>query len=333
MIKWHDLTKNNGFHLPFFSRKILEITDESCLEKRLIRNYQDRLILGNGSNLVIMKPYFDGLVIILKNKKIKVEKSGKNFLITASAGIDWHWFVMEMVSKGYYGLENLTLIPGTVGAAPVQNIGAYGVELSDFIHCINAFDLTSGKKIILRPRDLKFRYRSSMLKLEPNRFLVLSVVFKLFSRPSLRIDYEGIREVLEYEKLDYKNPNHIVSAIIKLRKAKLPDPATWFNVGSFFINPIVSKNQAEQIIKSYPDCPKFHLEFNKCKIFAGWLIEKVGLKGKFVGDFGLHKNHALVIVNRGAGKSSDLCILINIVRRKVFESFGIQLEIEPTIIK
>jgi UDP-N-acetylmuramate dehydrogenase len=256
----------------------------------------------------------------------------KSVYVRAGGGENWHDFVLWTIQNGWGGLENLSLIPGTVGAAPIQNIGAYGVELRDVFHQLKALDLQTGKLKTFRHKDCQFGYRDSIFKRElRGRYFITEVTFKLSLFPKLNISYGAIRQELAAKNITNPGIRDVSNAVIAIRSSKLPDPAKIGNSGSFFKNPEFSNRVFTKIQKLYPDMPFYPVSEERTKIPAGWLIEQCGWKGKRVGETGCHKDQALVLVNYG--KASGLEVWQHAVRvmESVKERFGISLEPEVNV--
>ncbi|PIE48295.1 MAG: UDP-N-acetylenolpyruvoylglucosamine reductase [Flavobacteriales bacterium] len=290
-------------------------------------------ILGGGSNVLFTQDY-DGLVIRVNTKgKEKVSEDSTTVLWRVQAGENWHDFVMWTLDQGYYGLENLALIPGTVGAAPIQNIGAYGVEVKDVVETVEVLDVdTFDIKDI--PHDAcAFGYRDSIFKRQKGKYIVLAVTFRLQKNAgTLVMDYGAVKAALAQMKVDAPTAEDVAQAVINIRQSKLPDPATLGNSGSFFKNPVVDFAVFETIQKTYPDVPHYKLNNTDVKIPAGWLIEQAGFKGKRFGDAGVHDMQALVLVNHGKASGQELFDLAQNIRQKVKVDFGIDLAFEVNIL-
>ncbi|MCL2075850.1 MAG: UDP-N-acetylmuramate dehydrogenase [Betaproteobacteria bacterium] len=293
-------------------------------------------ILGEGSNLVLTGD-FPGLVLKmeLKGRELAGE-DGDYYYVAAAAGENWHEFTQWTLENGYPGLENLSLIPGTVGAAPVQNIGAYGVEAGDFLYELEAFDCVSGEIRRFSAADCRFAYRTSIFKQEgwhlSGRFAILRVVFRLPKKWQPSTGYGDIEARLEREGISIPAPRQIAETVMAIRREKLPDPVTLPNAGSFFQNPVVAANLAAALTGAYPDLPAYPQANGNVKLSAGWLIEKAGWKGRNLGSVGMHEAQALVLVNRGGARFADVQNLARAVREAVFARFGIHLETEPVFL-
>lgn len=294
-------------------------------------------ILGGGSNLVLPS-VVTGLILQVKNLGRKLVHEDSDFwFVKSQAGENWNDFVQYTLQKGYWGLENLSLIPGTVGAAPIQNIGAYGVEIKDLLWEVTCIDLKSGESKVFSNKECRFSYRDSFFKQEgAGRYLVWDVTFRLPKKNTLHIDYGDIRK--EVERRDTEaNPRAVAEAVIHIRRTKLPDPQVIGNAGSFFKNPIVSQEVRQGLLAKHPDLVSFPyqdpfatadapLQF---KLAAGWLIDRAGWKGKKLGPVGMYEKQALVLVNHGGATSEDVWNLANRVAADVFATFGVHIEAEP----
>lgn len=286
-------------------------------------------VLGGGSNLVLPAAV-QGLVLKVANKGRELIREDNDFwYVKGAAGEVWHEFVQWTVQMGYCGLENLSLIPGTVGAAPIQNIGAYGVEVKDSIwevHCIN---LETGESEFFSTQDCCFNYRDSFFKQEGSgRYLVWDVTFRLPKNQTLHLEYGDIKKELEKLALT-PNPQNIAKAVIHIRQTKLPDPQVIGNAGSFFKNPVVSKKQRDQLLLKHIDLISYAYGDNHYKLAAGWLIDRAGWKGKRLGPVGMYEKQALVLVNHGGASAEDVWKLAEQVAKDVKATFGVDIEPEP----
>ncbi|WP_449422829.1 UDP-N-acetylmuramate dehydrogenase [Rhodanobacter lindaniclasticus] len=289
------------------------------------------LVLGEGSN-VLFTDDFDGTVLRMSTRGVQVESDGDSARIAVAAGERWDDFVRWTLGQGYAGLENLILIPGTVGAAPIQNIGAYGCEVAEFIESVEAWDLRERRVVMLDHATCAFAYRDSLFKHEPGRYIVTAVRFVLPRSRALRTDYAGIDEELARMGVDQPAPFHVAEAVVRLRTRKLPDPAVIGNAGSFFKNPIVDAAVAEALQCEHPDLPAWPQADGRRKISAGWMIEAAGFKGMREGDAGISNRHALVLVNHGHASGPQLWALAQQVIAGVHARFGVRLEPEPVVI-
>jgi len=291
------------------------------------------LILGGGSNLLFTRD-FNGLVIKNEIKGISVEEQSKAcVLVTAGAGEDWDNFVAYCVENNYGGLENLSLIPGVVGTSPVQNIGAYGVEVKDTIYQVTAYDIKTGQISVLNNTQCSFGYRDSVFKHTfKDRYVILSVTFKLDLNPEFHTQYGAITTELEAMGVEHLSLRAIRDAVISIRRRKLPDPLVVGNAGSFFKNPTVDGEVYSRLHDAFPEILAFELTGRKYKLAAGWMIEKCGWKGFRDGDAGVHTNQALVLVNYGQATGSQILALAQKIKHSVLEKFGVTLEMEVNVI-
>ncbi|MFH2143741.1 MAG: UDP-N-acetylmuramate dehydrogenase [Bacteroidota bacterium] len=291
-----------------------------------------RFVLGGGSNLLFTKN-FEGIIYYPKIKGIEILNKDKDFIeLRVGAGEVWDDFVRFCVDNEYYGIENLSLIPGNVGASPVQNIGAFGVEIKDFIYKVETVEINTGKIIEFSNSDCDFSYRHSFFKLSENqnRFIVTHVVFRLLKKAAFITHYGNVDDEIKNEK--EINLQTIRDAIVRIRNRKLPDPKELGNAGSFFKNPVVSSKIAEKIKAEFPNMPFFPAEDNNIKLAAGWLIDQCGWKGKRNGDAGVHDKQALVIVNYGKASGNDILRLSQEIKISVESRFDIILEPEVNIL-
>jgi UDP-N-acetylmuramate dehydrogenase len=289
------------------------------------------LILGGGSNILFTKD-FPGLVLHPDIKGIEILNETVDFVrLKVGAAENWDAFVKYCINRNYGGIENLSLIPGTVGSSPIQNIGAYGAEVKNSIESVLALDMENSKERIFNNTECQFEYRDSIFKREyKNKYLITYVIFNLSKRPVLVTNYGKIREELEkFNKIDI---SAIRQVVIRLRNKKLPDPKELGNAGSFFKNPIVEKTITNDIRKQFPGLPTNPISNTYEKIPAAWLIEKCNWKGKRIGDAGIYKHHSLVLVNHGKASGQEVLELAKKIRDSVVKKFGIKLEMEVTVI-
>jgi UDP-N-acetylmuramate dehydrogenase len=291
------------------------------------------LVLGEGSNLLFAGDVA-GIVLAIELADLRViEEQADHALVRADAGADWDALVRWTLDHGLQGLENLALIPGTVGAAPIQNIGAYGGEVGEFIDSVEAFDRDDGVLRTLSAVDCAFGYRESRFKREPARWIVTAVTFRLPREHALRLDYAGIREELAAMSVEQPTARDVADAVTRLRRRKLPDPTVIGNAGSFFKNPLVDATTADALKSSHPKLPVFPGGDPALrKLSAAWMIEASGWKGHRDGDAGVSAQHALVLVNHGRASGAQLLDLARGVAASVHERFDVQLEPEPRII-
>ncbi len=326
-----DLTPYNSFGVSQRAAYFADIQDvadlpqarEFAASKRL-----PLLVLGQGSNTLFVKDY-PGLILFMNNRGREV-LPGRGML-RAAAGESWHELVKFCLQKSLYGIENLALIPGTVGAAPIQNIGAYGVELDRFFVELEVFDLKTGEIRHMSKSDCEFAYRDSIFKQDPGqKLVVLSVTLQLSREPAPEFAYAGLTEALEGLE---KTPQNIFDAVCAIRRSKLPDPALLGNAGSFFKNPLISRSKLLVLRESYPDLPAWDTEdADLVKVPAAWLLDKKGWKGKWRGGAAVHEDHALVLVNRDKASGEDVLLLAQDMSSSVLEAFGIALQTEVRIV-
>jgi UDP-N-acetylmuramate dehydrogenase len=289
------------------------------------------LVVGGGSNLLLTGD-IDALVLRMASRGIRIthEDCG-GAIVEAEAGEPWHPFVQDMLARGLSGLENLSLIPGTVGAAPMQNIGAYGVEIKDVFHSLVALDRQTGELREFALQDCAFGYRDSVFKHQVGRWLILRVRFKLSFAATLHLDYGPVRQRLQEQGIEQPTPIHVSRAICAIRSEKLPDPAVLGNAGSFFKNPVVPAELAGRIKQEHPGLVAYPQAGGQVKLAAGWLIEQAGWKGFREGDAGVHALQSLVLVNYGAATGLELLKLAQRIQADILERFGVSLEMEPNL--
>ncbi len=325
----------NTFHIEAKASHFVEISSEEEFIQLILNGHTKQhqpLILGGGSNMLFTKN-FEGLAIKNNLEGIQIIKENdEHVFIKAAAGEVWHEFVLHCIAKNYGGLENLSLIPGSVGAGPIQNIGAYGVELKDTFHECEAIYLHDGSKRVFSAEQCKFGYRESVFKHElKGKYFISSVTFKLSKNPTFKTDYGQIQIELDRMGIKELSVKAISDAVCSIRRSKLPNPAEIGNAGSFFKNPVVTKSQFEKIKEKYPDISSYPNGEN-VKLAAGWLIEKAGWKGKTMGQCGVHKNQALVLVNYGSAVGKEIFDLSEQVIRSIKETFDVDLEREVNIL-
>ncbi len=332
-----DLRPLNSFGVAARARALARIDSHEGLMAAL--DYADREglpveVLGGGSNVLIVDD-LDALVLQPQLRGIEWRGQGDDgwIRVRAAAGENWHAFVGATLDRGAFGLENLALIPGNVGAAPIQNIGAYGVELERFVVAVEAFDRVERRFVRIEAADCGFSYRDSRFKHENGRHLIVAVEFALSGTPELRLDYAGLREELRAMDVSRPAPVDVFHAVAAIRRRKLPDPATLGNAGSFFKNPLLSLDRVEGLKAEYPGLPLYPAGRGQAKLAAGWLIESCGWKGFRDGDAGVHQQHALVLVNYGNASGRDILALARRIQVDVQARFGVELEIEPRVLK
>ncbi|MFW6754397.1 UDP-N-acetylmuramate dehydrogenase [Pseudomonas glycinae] len=287
------------------------------------------LVIGGGSNLLLTAD-IPALVLRMASRGIRVvSDDGNRVVIEAEAGEPWHPFVQHTLAQGFSGLENLSLIPGTVGAAPMQNIGAYGVEIKDVFAGLTALDRQTGELRDFSLEECRFAYRDSVFKQQPGRWLILRVRFALDRVAHLHLEYGPVRQRLTEQGIEQPTPTDVSRAICSIRSEKLPDPAVLGNAGSFFKNPLVPAAVVAQIKAQHPDLVAYAQPDGQMKLAAGWLIERAGWKGFREADAGVHKLQALVLVNYGAATGLQLLDLAQRIQKDISERFNVELEMEP----
>lgn len=321
----------NTFGIDVIAKRFAVVNELKDLLE-LIKTEKHFFILGGGSNLLLTSN-IDYLVIYLNTKGIVANYLDDNFvLVTAAAGENWHEFVLETLSNNYGGLENLSLIPGNVGAAPIQNIGAYGVEIKDVFHHLQALEIATGKIKTFDLEDCNFGYRNSVFKNElKGKFIITSVTFKLTTKNHrLNSSYGAIKDYLQ--NVENYTITEISNAVIAIRNSKLPNPKEIGNSGSFFKNPVIPTPHFNRLLQQYADIPGYKISNDEVKVPAGWLIEKSGFKGIKQGEAGVHKKQALVLVNYGNASGKDILNLAKKIKNTVKTNFNIDLEIEVNVI-
>lgn len=330
----YSLKNYNTFGIDVKCRYFVESDTESEFLE-FVSSYElkpeEIMVLGEGSNFLFTDD-FDGTVFYptIKGMEI-VEENDEHVWVRIGAGEIWDDFVAWAVEQGYGGVENLSFIPGHVGAAPVQNVGAYGMEAGDTIERVEAIQIEEARKDVIDAADCRFAYRDSIFKREwKNKYIITYVVFRLTKTPEFRLNYGSVQE--ELQKLGEVNLKNIRQAIIHIRQAKLPDVKELPNAGSFFKNPVVSREQAEQLKEKYPELPVYPVDEDRVKLAAGWLIEQCGWKGKDLGKAGVYEKQALILVNRAEASGVEVAHLANEVKKSVFMTFGVWIEPEVYVI-
>jgi len=328
------LSSYNSFGLQAKARFFASVSHKQEIRQALAFARKQQLplhILGGGSNLLLTGD-INALVLHIQTRGLRIrhDKDGE-VQIEAAAGEPWHEFVLWTLAQGAYGLENLSLIPGSVGAAPIQNIGAYGVELKD--HCIGveALNINTGETRIFSAKDCRFAYRDSLFKQQPDHWLILSVHFKLSRNPQLQLNYGDIRARLSALNIENPTAEDISRVVCAIRQEKLPNPVELGNAGSFFKNPIISAEQVEQLKQKHPKLIAWPQANGRIKLAAAWLIEQAGWKGFRENHIGVHQIQALVLVNYGGASGSELLQLARRIIQDIQDKFNVTLEIEPTI--
>jgi UDP-N-acetylmuramate dehydrogenase len=331
------LDARNTFGVPATAPMLVEVADAAALPElfgyAMLRD-GPVLVLGGGSNLLFAGDPPGAALSLAAQGLANAGDDGATAIVRADAGLGWHDLVLWTLGHGLTGLENLALIPGTVGAAPIQNIGAYGVEVRERIHAVEAFDRTTGRFVRLAAGDCAFGYRDSRFKHEPDRWVVTAVEFALPRAFEPRLEYAGIGEELQAMGVaGAPRASQVAEAVIRIRRRKLPDPAVLGNAGSFFKNPLVPAAQADALLAAHPRMPVFRgAGEDSRKLSAAWLIERCGWKGHRDGDAGVSADHALVLVNHGHATGQQLLELARRIAASVQARFGVAIEPEPRIV-
>ena len=324
----------NTLALAVKAHVFVEISNESDLLEALTFAEQKSLnilLLSGGSNIVLSND-FDGLVIHIAIQGISIEQQADHVLVTAGAGENWHQLAMHCLNNGLNGLENLVLIPGCLGAAPIQNIGAYGVELKDVFDSLKGWDRVKRCWRQLQLEDCHFAYRDSIFKGElKDCFVITEVTLKLSRNQSANVAYGVLNDYLRRQGISQATPLQVAQAVIAIRNSKLPDPSMLANAGSFFKNPVITHTTFKKIIQQYPSMPHYPAEHGNIKIAAGWLLETAGWKGVSQGDCGMHSKQALVLVNHGNATGEQVIAFAKAIQKDIADKFAITLEIEPRI--
>lgn len=330
-----NLSEYNTFGIDVNAKYFVEIQSDDELVELSKTAYwaEKKLILGGGSNVLLIND-FDGIVIHIANKGIElIGESDDSVIVKVAAGENWHQFVIASLENEWYGIENLSLIPGSVGASPMQNIGAYGVEINQVFLELDAFHIEDKTFYTFTKDVCEFGYRTSIFKTShKNQYIITSVIFELSKSENLNLSYGAIQSTLREMKIDSPTAKDVSNAVIQIRESKLPNPTETGNAGSFFKNPVVSKTVFQSILADYPNMPHYVLSEDELKIPAGWLIDQCGFKGKVVGNTGTYKHQALIIVNRGGATGKEIWSFANTVQSTVKEKFGIKLQAEVNLV-
>lgn len=319
-----ELAERHTFKLPAQCRSFIELRSSDDAEQ--LSFDEPYYLLGEGSNTLFIDN-FEGTVICNQLLGVCIEEQEDSYLITAAAGENWHNFVMDLRARGIDGLENLALIPGAVGAAPVQNIGAYGVEVATFIDQVTAWDIKQRRWVRMNKEACEFAYRDSVFKQQPGRWLITSVVFRLAKEWQPVTHYAPLNQFQ-----GHVSAQEIFDKVVEVRQRKLPDPKVIPNAGSFFKNPIISKLQLDELLQKWPNMIYFPVADNQVKVAAGWLIEHLGLKTASVGDAAVNPHQALVLINRGRATGNDITQLALKIMKQVADACGIMLEPEVRLV-
>lgn len=331
----YSLKKLNTFGVNVTSRYYVELKNEADILE-LIGNQEfikgEKLFLGGGSNILFTKD-FDGWIAKISTKGNRViEENGKEVLVESSAGEKWNDFVTYCVEKGFYGVENLSLIPGTVGAAPIQNIGAYGAELKDVFESLEGIIIQAGEKKSFNKNECQFDYRNSIFKKKyKDDFLITKVIFRLKKERNFNFNYRAFQSYLKPGDRNKLTLREVSELVKKIRRDKLPNPQKYGNAGSFFKNPEVDADKIHELQENFADLVHFKVENDKYKISAGWLIEKCGFRGKNIGKVGTYKKQALVIINFGEATGDEIKKFAESIQKAVLNKFGVNLTPEVNI--
>jgi UDP-N-acetylmuramate dehydrogenase len=329
------LKSRNTFGLEVNAERAFEISDSAqlaALFKEIDENDWSWRVLGGGSN-VILPPNLEGATLLMNiTGQEVVREDESNTYLAVGGGVNWHELVAWTLHNKLPGLENLALIPGTVGAAPIQNIGAYGVEIAQYIDSIEVFDSKTNSFVSFSNEDCQFGYRDSFFKQNPHRFIVTKVIFKFPKAWQARVHYADLANFFSDAGNSNPNAQEIFDAVCQIRTKKLPDPKVIGNAGSFFQNPLVDANQYAQLMNQFPNVVSYPDTAGQRKLAAGWLIDQCGFKGKRVGEVGVYEKQALVIVNHGNATAADILSLAKTIQDSVQEKFGVALDIEPNIL-
>jgi len=327
------LKEYNTFGVEVYAKRFVIISSFYDLQQ-LLKIEKELFLISGGSNMLLTKD-IEKLVVFINIKGVSINKENEESVhITVNSGENWHEFVLWCISKNYGGVENLSLIPGNVGTCPIQNIGAYGVEVKETITKVEALKIETGKLVTFSNTECNFGYRNSIFKNEAKgKYIITSVSFQLTKTiHQLNTSYGAIETALKEKKCLKPTIKDVSEAVIAIRKSKLPDPKEIGNSGSFFKNPVISTQQFIELQKKHPTIPSYKISETETKVPAGWLVEKCGFKGKRFGDAGVHEKQALVLVNYGNAKGIEIYNLAKKIQKTIFEKFQISLEIEVNII-
>lgn len=331
-----ELQSFNTLSIPTTAKCFVSIDSVDALTHVLREQksqYKNILLLGSGSNL-ILPDIFDGLVVYMAIKGKTIEQETETTVqVSLAAGENWHETVMWSAENSWYGIENLALIPGTVGAAPVQNIGAYGVELQNSLVYLEAINIDTGELKRFSNEQCHFAYRDSVFKqTQKDQWAIVRVILELSKKPVINADYPVLKKALQHITKDELTPLAIAKAVINIRQNKLPDPAVLPNAGSFFKNPIIPNAHFQRLHQQYPTIAYFSVDAAHTKVAAGWLLEQDGWKGRMMDGVEMHKNQALVLTNPNQLSAKNILDFSSLIQTSIEKKFGIQLEIEPMII-
>ncbi|MEM9257052.1 MAG: UDP-N-acetylmuramate dehydrogenase [Pseudomonadota bacterium] len=329
------LTEHNTLALPARARAVARIHDDAALQQSLRWAGEQGLSvvpMGEGSNVVLLGD-LDCLIVRMENRGIEVTKrTDTTVTLRIAAGENWHGLVQWCLAHGYFGLENLALIPGSVGAAPIQNIGAYGVEVSSFLREVESRRIDDGSRVLLSASDCELAYRDSVFKHAlRDQLVIYAVSLQLQRVPNPVTHYPALADHFRRQDVGCPTPQEVFDAVVAIRSAKLPDPTETPNVGSFFKNPLVEPGRADELRQAFPELPCYSGSDSQVKLSAAWMIDHCGWKGRRAGPAGVHCEHALVLVNHGGATGADVLALAADIAAGVQQTFGVQLDIEPRI--
>jgi UDP-N-acetylmuramate dehydrogenase len=330
-----NLQKFNTLAVPALAQYFVSVkTDDELREALAFAGTENLplLLLGGGSNIVL-RADFPGLVVQIKSLGKEVVNENDEFVwLKVAAGENWHQLVEYSLDNALYGLENLSLIPGSVGAAPIQNIGAYGVEVKELVAELSALNIRSGLSVTFTNESCQFGYRDSIFKQSlKDQYVITSVTFRLRKRPRLNLTYPALRAALATIAEAEITPQQVSAAVIDIRQTKLPDPTLIPNVGSFFKNPVIDQQQFEALKAENPAIVSYPAAANQVKLAAGWLIDQAGWRGREIGGAMVHEQQALVLTNPGKSSGQVVLELADLIKQSVLEQFGVRLEMEPRI--
>lgn len=327
------LKSYNTFGIDVLAKRFVSVTSYYELQE-LLKIEKDFFLISGGSNMLLTKN-IEKLVVHVDIKGISIDKETESHIyLTVNSGENWHEFVLWCIEQGYGGLENLSLIPGNVGTCPIQNIGAYGVEVKDTITKVEAMEIATGDRVSFSNEECQFAYRDSIFKnSQKGKYILTAVSFELTKNEhTLNTSYGAIETFLKDKQILSPSIKDVSDAVIAIRKSKLPDPSDIGNSGSFFKNPVISKAQFQLLLETYPNIPSYPVSENEVKVPAGWLIEQAGFKGQRFGDAGVHSRQALVLVNYGTASGQEIHQLAQKIQKTIKELFNISLEIEVNVI-
>lgn len=336
-LKHYSLLPHNTFGIQANCDRFIDMeTEDDVMKLKDMLDDKDMplLIIGRGSNLLLTDDYHATVLHCSIKGKTIVKEDRNSVLLRCGAGEEWDSIVDYCVAHDWQGIENLSLIPGEVGASAVQNIGAYGTEVKEIIHSVEAVEISTGKKHTFSNEQCEYSYRQSKFKNEwKDRFIITHVTYRLEKSTDYipKVDYGNIKSELERKGISMPTMKDIRDVVISIRKDKLPDPEVEGNAGSFFMNPIVEKATFMNLLEQYPDMPHYNVDSEREKIPAGWMIDQCGWKGKTLGKAGVHDRQALVLVNRGGATGKDILLLCNTIRNDVKQKFGIDIHPEVNI--